>query len=158
VDAYADNANPNGLTTADADITATDQAGLRKALRRERLYELTYEQNRWFDLVRWKVLIKTVKRVAQHSADGYSASVSYRDAQANVAKKSNVSAKNYRFPIAQSQRSLNSKLWQNWGYEGSSAATPPYADANYEGAADNNDGWTDEEINDLYENITEAAH
>ncbi|MDR3328642.1 MAG: RagB/SusD family nutrient uptake outer membrane protein [Prevotellaceae bacterium] len=155
VDIYADPANPNGLTIADADIPATaTQAELRKALRRERLYELTYEQNRWFDLVRWKVLVKTVKRVAKHNADGYTTASNYASAQQNVAKKSNVSSKNYRFPIPQSQRNLNSKLTQNWGYEGSTAATPPYADASYEGGADNNDGWTDAEIDVLYNNIS----
>jgi hypothetical protein len=145
VGAYADPLLPNGLTVADADITATDQAGLRKALRRERLYEFTYEEKRWFDLVRWKVLVKTVKRVASHHPAG-----------SNVAKKDNVSTKNYRFPIPQSQRNLNSKLWQNWGYEGSVAATPHYADAaSYEGAGDtNNDGWTDAEIAYLYANIS----
>jgi hypothetical protein len=136
VDKYADPVHPNGLTVADADITATDQAGLRKALRRERLYELTYEQVRWYDLTRWKVLIKTVKRVsATH-------------------KKENVAAKHYRFPVPQSQRNINSKLWQNWGYEGSTVAAPPYTDPGYEGGADNNDGWTEDEIRILYENIS----
>jgi hypothetical protein len=108
----------------------------QKALRRERLYELTYEQVRWFDLVRWKVLIKTVKRVAASN------------------KKDNVASKHYRFPIPQSQRDLNNKLWQNWGYEGSDASTPPYAAPNYEGGPENNDGWTDEEIAALYANIS----
>ncbi|MDR3340189.1 MAG: RagB/SusD family nutrient uptake outer membrane protein [Candidatus Symbiothrix sp.] len=146
VGAYTDAAHPNGLTEADADIKAgdNDQAGLRKALRRERLYEFTYEQTRWYDLVRWKVLVKTVKRVASHHA-------ALNDV---VAKKSNVETKHYRFPVPQSQRNLNSKLWQNWGYEGSNAATPPYANPNYEGGADNNDGWTDEEIQYLYDHIS----
>jgi hypothetical protein len=126
--------------TAEADLPAgLDYAGFRKALRRERFYELTYEQVRWFDLVRWKVLVKTVRRV---SASG---------------KKDNVEAKHYRFPIPRTQRTLNGKLWQNWGYEGSTAPAPPYASPSYEGGADNNDGWTDGEAAALYANISTPA-
>jgi hypothetical protein len=124
------------LTEEEVNLKDLDFAGFRKALRRERLYELTYEQVRWFDLVRWKVLVKTVKRVPASN------------------KKDNVLTRHYRFPIPQSQRDLNDKLWQNWGYEGSSDPEPPYAAAGYEGGADNNDGWTDEEIAWLYEHIS----
>jgi hypothetical protein len=124
------------ITLGEVNLQGLDFAGFRKALRQERLFELTYEQVRWFDLVRWKVLVKTIKRVAA------------------VNKKDNVASKHYRFPVPQSQRNLNSKLWQNWGYEGSEAATPPYADPAYEGGPDNNDGWTEAEINNLYANIS----
>ncbi|MDR0687345.1 MAG: RagB/SusD family nutrient uptake outer membrane protein, partial [Prevotellaceae bacterium] len=97
------------LTADSVELKNLSYQSFRKALRRERFYELTYEQVRWFDLVRWKVLIKTVKRVeASH-------------------KKDNVKPEHYRFPIPQTQRDLNSKLWQNWGYEGSTASTPHYA-------------------------------
>jgi hypothetical protein len=129
----------DGTATASLDdviLKNLTYSEFQRALRRERLYELTYEQVRWFDLVRWKVLIKTVKRVAASN------------------KKDNVDSKHYRFPVPQSQRDLNSKLWQNWGYEGSEASTPPYAAPNYEGGPENNDGWTDEEIAALYANIS----
>jgi hypothetical protein len=66
-----------------------------------------------------------------------------------------VDYKHYRFPIPQPQRDLNQKLWQNWGYDGSTANTPPYADTNYEGGPENNDGWNEEEIEYLYQNISE---
>jgi hypothetical protein len=124
------------LTEDSVALKNLDYKSFRKALRRERFYELTYEQVRWFDLVRWKVLIKTVKRVAASS------------------KKDNVAPLHYRFPIPQPQRDLNGKLWQNWGYEGSAASVPHYAATGYEGDADNNDGWTDEEANALYQNIS----
>jgi hypothetical protein len=124
------------ITLDEANLKGLDYLAFRKALRRERLYELTYEQVRWFDLVRWKVLIKTVKRVSASN------------------KKDNVAPQHYRFPIPQSQRDLSNKLWQNWGYEGSQASVPPYADPNYEGGPDNNDGWTEEEIAWLYAHIS----
>jgi hypothetical protein len=116
--------------------TGLDYRGFQQAVRRERLFELTYEQVRWFDLKRWKVLIKTVKRVAASS------------------KKDNVQSKHYRFPLPKSQRDLNDKLWQNWGYEGSKVSNPPYADPNYEGGPENNDGWSEAEIAYLYSHIS----
>jgi hypothetical protein len=125
------------VTSADIELKNLDYKGFRKALRRERLLELTYEQVRWFDLKRWHVLLKTVKRVQSHPE-----------------KQQNVKPQHYRFPIPQAQRDLNRKLTQNWGYPGSDASTPVYADPNYEGDADNNDGWTDEEIRYLYEHIS----
>ncbi|GHT51119.1 membrane protein [Bacteroidia bacterium] len=125
------------LTVAQAELpTDLDYLGFRKALRQERLYELTYEQQRWFDLTRWKVLVKTIKRVSAAN------------------KKDNVASKHYRFPIPQAQRDLNKNLWQNWGYEGSVAPEPPYAAVDYEGGPENNDGWTEEEIEYLYSHIS----
>jgi hypothetical protein len=127
------------INTSDVELSNLSYLEFRKALRRERFYELTYEQVRWFDLVRWKVLIKTVKRVSASN------------------KKDNVSARNYIFPIPQPQRDLNGKLWQNWGYEGSAAPAPHYAASDYEGDSDNNDGWTDDEAQELYANISAPA-
>jgi hypothetical protein len=133
-------ADGDGTTTVNADdveLKDLNYRAFQQALRRERLFELTYEQVRWYDLKRWKVLIKTAKRVAASN------------------KKDNVSALNYRFPIPQSQRDLNpTGLWQNWGYSGATVATPDYADPSYEGSAENNDGWTDDEVRALYENIS----
>ncbi|MDR2811402.1 MAG: RagB/SusD family nutrient uptake outer membrane protein [Tannerellaceae bacterium] len=124
------------LTEEEIELKNLDYRGFQQALRRERLFELTYEQVRWYDLVRWKVLIKTAKRVSASN------------------KKTNVSAIHYRFPIPQSQRDLNDGLWQNWGYTGSTESEPIYAQPGYEGGPDNNDGWTDEEIRYLYEHIS----
>jgi hypothetical protein len=131
---YAD--GTTALTAGDVELKGLDYRGFQQALRRERLYELTYEQVRWYDLARWKVLIKTVKRVSASN------------------KNTNVSAIHYRFPIPQSQRDLNDKLWQNWGYTGSTAPEPEYAQAGYEGGPENNDGWTDAEVRYLYEHIS----
>ncbi|MDR1357452.1 MAG: RagB/SusD family nutrient uptake outer membrane protein [Tannerellaceae bacterium] len=124
------------LTAEEIELRNLDYRGFQQALRRERLFELTYEQVRWYDLVRWKVLIKTVKRVSASS------------------KNLNVSPIHYRFPIPQSQRDLNDKLWQNWGYTGSIEANPLYAQQDYEGGPENNDGWTDAEAQYLYEHVS----
>jgi hypothetical protein len=131
---YADGTSQ--LTANEVELSGLDYRGFQQALRRERFYELTYEQVRWYDLVRWKVLIKTVKRVAASN------------------KNINVSAVNYRFPIPQSQRDLNSKLNQNWGYTGSTEAAPVYAQPGYEGGPENNDGWTDAEVQYLYAHLS----
>lgn len=53
----------------------------RKQLRRERFFEFVYEQQRWFDLKRWKVYVKTIRRVETHN------------------KNRNVQARNYRYGI-----------------------------------------------------------
>jgi hypothetical protein len=87
----------------------------KKKIQEERVFELTYEQNHWLDLVRWKIYVKTLKE------SGVDA----------VYKKQNVELKNYRFPIPQSQRNINPEgLWQNWGYDGYDEAktgSSPYA-------------------------------
>jgi hypothetical protein len=129
----------DGTATASLDevnLKDLNYAQFTKALRRERFYEFVYEQQRWYDLVRWKVLLKTVRRVSA------------------AKKNEHIQAKHYRFPVPQSQRDINSELWQNWGYDGSTVPTPPYADPNYEGGDDNNDGWTDAEIAVLYTHIS----
>lgn len=84
----------------------------KKKIQDERLFELTYEQNRRLDLIRWKIYVKTLK-------------------DSDVPEKQNVSLKNYRFPLPQSQRNINPEgLWQNWGYDGydeSKTGANPYA-------------------------------
>ncbi|KAA6328482.1 RagB/SusD family nutrient uptake outer membrane protein [termite gut metagenome] len=92
--------------------TGLNYGQFKAKIQQERVFELTYEQNRRLDLLRWKILVKTLK------ASG-------------VPAKQNVSEKNYRFPIPGSQRNINpTKLWQNWGYDGYDEAETginPYA-------------------------------
>ncbi|MDR0430346.1 MAG: RagB/SusD family nutrient uptake outer membrane protein [Tannerellaceae bacterium] len=96
-----DNANPQ---PALHDFAGLSQEKFREKLRDERYFEFVTEQTRWFDLVRWKTLVKSVKRIPAKSA---------------------VSTRNYRFPIPQSERDLNPEgLWQNWGYEGATVENP----------------------------------
>jgi hypothetical protein len=92
--------------------TGLDYNGFKAKIQQERTFELTYEQNRRLDLVRWRILVKALK-------------------ESGVEAKQNVSLKNYRFPIPGSQRNINPKgLWQNWGYDGSIITENPYQ--NYE--------------------------
>jgi hypothetical protein len=93
-------------------------------IQQERLFELTYEQNRWTDLVRWRIFVKTLKEAV---SKGW-IDESYL--------KQNVQPYYYRFPIPKSQRDINPEgLWQNYGYDGSTVTENPYK--NYE------PGWTD---------------
>jgi hypothetical protein len=116
--AYLKYINANSLPLNSFDFNGLSYAQFRDSLRQERLHEFTYEQSRWFDLVRWRILIKTLKNVAANTT------------VPQVQLKGNVSLKHYRFPIPQSQRNLNpTGLWQNYGYDGSTAS--PY-DASYQ--------------------------
>jgi hypothetical protein len=94
------------------DVTpGLDYAGFKKVIQQERVFELTYEQSHWLDLIRWRIYVKTLK-------------------DSGVSDKKSVSLKHYRFPLPQSQRNINPELWQNWGYEGydeSKTGANPYA-------------------------------
>ncbi|MDR3137935.1 MAG: RagB/SusD family nutrient uptake outer membrane protein [Tannerellaceae bacterium] len=97
-------------------IHATSQEEVRDAIRRERFFEFVYEQSRWFDLVRWKVLVKTIRKVEAQE------------------KNNHVSLKHYRFPIPQSERNLNPNLTQNPGYDDNNLS--PYLAPDYEVGTD----------------------
>jgi hypothetical protein len=93
--------------------SAYDYAGLgkesfREKLQAERWIEFVLEGQRWFDLVRWRKLIQTIKA----------------ETAATDAKHQNVAAKHYLYPIPQKQLDLNPNLKQNWGYEGNQGDNP----------------------------------
>ncbi len=77
------------------------QDEFRQRLRKERFNEFILEGQRWFDLVRWRILVSTVSQ-----------------------EKDGVSLKNYLFPIPSSQITLNPNLKQNWGYSGETSGSP----------------------------------
>ncbi|MDR2040724.1 MAG: RagB/SusD family nutrient uptake outer membrane protein [Tannerella sp.] len=78
------------------DLGGLSREAFRKAIQDERLFEFVQEGKRWFDLVRWGILVEEVSKVEFKSA---------------------VSEKNYLYPIPQEQRDLNPEgLWQNPGY------------------------------------------
>jgi len=105
------------LTAVSADDlpSGLDYVGFKAKIQDERIFELTYEQNRRLDLIRWKIYVKTLKESGVNV----------------IYNKQTVSLKNYRFPIPQSQRNINPVgLWQNWGYDGYDEAKTganPYA-------------------------------
>lgn len=109
------------LTTPSADDlpAGLDYAAFKERIQQERVFELTYEQNRRTDLVRWRIYVKTLREAV---------SKGYVDPAYG---KQDVELKHYRFPIPQSQRDINPDgLWQNWGYDGydeSKTGVNPYA-------------------------------
>lgn len=89
------------------DLSGLSREQFREKLQDERWIEFVLEGQHWFDLVRWRKLVQTIRN--------------------NVVAtdlKRNVSAKNYRFPLPQEQLILNPNLTQNWGYEGSQGNNP----------------------------------
>ncbi len=99
--------------------TGLDYAGFKAKIQSERLLELTYEQNRYTDLKRWRIYVKTLRNAV---TSGYALSTYL---------KQNVRLKNYRLPIPKGQRDINpTGLWQNWGYDGydeSKTGANPYS-------------------------------
>jgi len=93
------------LTTASSyDVSGLTKEQFREQIQSERFLEFLLEGQHWFDLVRWRKLIRTVRP-----------------------QKPSVSAKHYLYPIPQQQLNLNPNFTQNWGYEGESG-TNPYKD------------------------------
>ncbi|MCY7350634.1 MAG: RagB/SusD family nutrient uptake outer membrane protein [Cytophagaceae bacterium] len=90
--ARARNNNPAALKTL-PDLAALDQAAFRQAVRQERRWELCFEAQRWYDLVRWDVLVPTLSPT-----------------------RPNVKAFHKLFPIPQAERDRNPNLTQNEGY------------------------------------------
>ncbi|MDR2382677.1 MAG: RagB/SusD family nutrient uptake outer membrane protein [Prevotellaceae bacterium] len=114
--------------TSDYDVpSGLSYEQFRDTLREERFKEFVYEQQRWFDLVRWRILVKTVSPVVNQNMvkklDDKGDPV--KDADGNeifelkeTTEKKAISLKHYRFPIPQSQRNINPDgLWQNWGWD-----------------------------------------
>ncbi|MDR1594529.1 MAG: RagB/SusD family nutrient uptake outer membrane protein [Prevotellaceae bacterium] len=111
-----------------ADLPAgLDYNGFKAKIQQERVFELTYEQNRWTDLVRWRKYVQTLKEAV---------SKKYIAEDKEVGKH-NVKSHYYRFPIPKAERDIDpDRFWQNYGYDGSTITENPYK--NYE------PGWTDQ--------------
>ena len=90
------------------DLSGLTREQFRQKLQDERWIEFVLEGQRWFDLVRWRKLIQTIKTNTGETD----------------LKHHNVSPKNYLFPIPQEQLILNPNLTQNWGYDGNQGANP----------------------------------
>lgn len=96
------------------ELSGLTQDEFREALRQERWNEFILEGQRWFDLIRWRILIKTVRENTDETDTKYQ----------------NVSVKNYLLPLPQDQLDLNPNLEQNWGYSGETDGCP--YDATYQ--------------------------
>ena len=102
-----------GVQNQPADGTPVELAGLskeqfRKAIQDERYREFVTEGNRWFDLKRWHILVKTIKEKVP----------------ADDLKYKNISTRNYYLPVPEEQIVLNPNLEQNWGYAGETSGDP----------------------------------
>ena len=96
-----------------ADGTPVELSGLskeqfRKAIQDERYREFVTEGNRWFDLKRWHILVKTIKEKVP----------------ADDLKYKNITTRNYYLPVPEDQIVLNPNLVQNWGYAGETSGDP----------------------------------
>lgn len=116
--AYEKYIKANNLAATAFDYNGLSYSQFRDSIRLERLHELTYEQSRWFDLVRWRILKTTITTAGSKSTETQL-----------QAKNKNFNLRYYRFPIPQSEININPGLWQNWGYNGST--NNPY-DASYQ--------------------------
>ena len=96
-----------------SDGTPVELSGLskeqfRKAIQDERYREFVTEGNRWFDLKRWHILVKTIKEKVP----------------ADDLKYKNITTRNYYLPVPEKQIELNPNLKQNWGYAGETSGDP----------------------------------
>lgn len=95
------------------ELSGLTQEEFRQALREERKKEFVLEGQRWFDLIRWRILVSYVKANTTDSGnDSY------------ARKNANVSVKNYLLPLPADQIILNPNLEQNWGYSGETTGSP----------------------------------
>lgn len=108
-----------GLPAVDQ-VKYTTQTQLRTLLRRERRVELAMEGLRWYDIQRWKIGNEVLNgpvyglRFSKIDAAG---NVTYTSTEhAKIEDRKFDPAKNYLWPIPQSQIDLAKKVKQNTGY------------------------------------------
>ena len=93
---------------------ATNQNGLRDIIRRERLNELAFEQQRFWDLRRWKMAMTEMnKSVVGWNVHGSTTDSYYRPT--NIFQQ-RFNSKDYFWPIAEYERNVNTNLVQNIGW------------------------------------------
>ena len=97
------------------DLKGLTQEQFRERLREERRLEFVLEGQRWFDLIRWHILVKYVKANTPTDAETQGT---------KTTKIQNVSKKHYLLPLPQDQIILNPNLEQNWGYSGETGDGP----------------------------------
>ena len=97
------------------ELSGLSQAEFRERLREERRLEFVLEGQRWFDLIRWHILIKYVKANTPTDAETLGT---------KTTKVQNITKKNYLLPLPQEQIILNPNLKQNWGYSGETDEGP----------------------------------
>ena len=106
-DPYTNNQNQPADGTP-VELSGLSKEQFRKAIQDERYREFVTEGNRWFDLKRWHILVKTIKEKVP----------------ADDLKYKNITTRNYYLPVPEDQIVLNPKLKQNWGYAGETSGDP----------------------------------
>ncbi len=97
--------NPSKVTT---------QNGVREIIRRERLNELAFEQQRFWDLRRWKLAMTELnKSIMGWNVYGSTTETYYRPT--NIFQQV-FNSKDYFWPIADNERNVNTNLVQNIGW------------------------------------------
>ncbi|MGF7141360.1 RagB/SusD family nutrient uptake outer membrane protein [Roseimarinus sediminis] len=92
-----------------------DKTGLREIIRQERMIELAFEGNRYYDIRRWKLADKYFnKAVTGWSVDESSPNKFYT--VRNVGQRSFMTPRDYLFPIQLDEMIVNSNLVQNPGW------------------------------------------
>ena len=96
---------PNKVSTQD---------GMREIIHRERLIELAFEGETFWDLLRWKEAGEEFK----HPIQGWNVSASDTESYYKIQTIANpsFSIKNYFFPIKQASIDVNPNLVQNFGW------------------------------------------
>ena len=97
-----------------------DQASLRTLVRRERRVELALEGLRWFDIQRWKigpeVMTKPIYGVQLGTVDATTGKLTLTGDHIKVEDRAFDPAKNYLWPVPQSEVDINKGLGQNPNY------------------------------------------
>ena len=106
-DPYTNNQNQPADGTP-LNLSGLSKEQFRQAVQDERYREFVTEGNRWFDLKRWHILVKTIKEKVP----------------ADDLKYKNITTRNYYLPVPQTQIDLNPNLVQNWGYAGETSGDP----------------------------------
>jgi len=100
--------------------SALSQDEMRQRIRHERRIELAFENQRWYDLIRWKIAEQVLNgkffhgmKVTQNSSGGLNYDPTFT---IDFRNKQVFQTKNYLLPIPQEEIEKNSKLTQNPGY------------------------------------------
>lgn len=96
------------------------QSKMREAVRRERRVELAMEGLRWFDVQRWElaedVMNGPVSGARLGTVDSKTGEIKLTDERIKVENRVFDPAKNYLWPVPQSEIDINKNLEQNPGY------------------------------------------
>lgn len=92
------------------------QAEMREAIRHERRVEMAFEEQRFWDIRRWKIAGTVLNGTLHGMQIIKNANGTFSYTQTNALNVSFDAAKMYRYPIAASEVNKNRNLTQNPGW------------------------------------------